>query len=249
MKPWQILPLGIAALIALMLLPLYESYIAGAMAMFIIAVVIIGFCLQPRQTFYRVHTKAKRTGVGGQKFREHNLLAVKLELARLWLLFFPTMLAVSFLVITAAHESTWHFKVLDRWFNGIQPYAYLYFRVTTIIVAVTITLLTAWLSERWVLRDVIATYAMSASIRNNRLGYVFLNQDGSYYGGEAFPFGSSDPSLGRIVFYNERNPVRNKISGGLLFHRVIVLGRGLTDLDFETTERHLERARPGLAET
>ncbi|MGZ4789356.1 MAG: hypothetical protein ACXVZV_14445 [Terriglobales bacterium] len=249
MKPWQILLIGLAALIALMLLPFYESFIAGAMALLIITIVLVGFCLQPRQNFYRVHTKAKRTGAGGRRFREQELLAVKLELARLWLLFVPTMIAVCFLVVTVAHGSTWHFKLLDRWFNAAQPYSYIYVRVTMTVVAVTITLLTAWLSERWVLRDVTATYAMSASVRNGRLTYVFLNKEGSYYGGETFPFGASDSALRRIVFYNERDPERNKITGGLLFHRVIVLGRGLTDLDYETTEAHLQRAQPGLAET
>lgn len=249
MKPWQILPLGIAALVAILLLPYYESYIAGAAAVLIISAVFVGFCIHPRQTFYRVHTRAKRRAVGGGKVREHELLAVKLELARLWLLFVPTMIAVFFLVVTAAKGSTWHFELLERFLSAHASYFYVSVRVFGTIVAVTITLLTAWMSERWVLRDVVATYATSASIRNGRLGYVFLNKEGSYYGGSTFPFGSSEPSIGRIVFYNESVPERNKIVGGLLFHRVIILGHGFTDLDFETREVHLQRVRPGVAET
>src|SRR5579884_3124022 len=100
MKPWQILTLGMVALLAFLFLPYYEAYIAGAAAVVIVAIVFAGFCVQPRQNFYRVHTKAERPSIGGGKVREHDLLAVKLELARLWLLFMPTVVAVFFLVGT-----------------------------------------------------------------------------------------------------------------------------------------------------
>lgn len=248
MKPWQFLPIGIVALLAVLLLPFYEGYIAGAAAVLIVAAVFVGFCFQPQQNFYRVHTKAKRVAIGGGKVREHDLLAVKVELSRLWLLFIPTISSVCFLVVTAARGTTWNFGLLER-LNSTGMYNYLFLRATGTILFITFGLLSAWLSERWVLRDVIATYAISASVQNGRLGYVFLNKEGSYYGGSTFPFGTAEPAVAKIVFYCEKNPERNKIAGGFLFHRVIVLGRGLTDLDFEATETHLQKARPGMAES
>jgi len=249
MKPWQFLPIGIVALFAILFLPYYESYIASFAAALLVAVVAAGFCLQPRQEFFRVNTKAPRRTAGGERVREHDLLAVKLELAHLWLLFIPTSLGVLFLVGTAANDTTWHIG-LFRWLDyPFRAYTYVTFRVAGVVIAGTIALLSQWITERWILRDVIATYAMSASTKNGHLNYVFLDRYGSYYGGSTFPFGSMNPSIGRIVFYNESNPDRNKIVGGLLFHRVVVLGEGLTDLDYKTTEAHLKRGRAGLAET
>jgi hypothetical protein len=41
--------------------------------------------------------------------------------------------------------------------------------------------------------------------------------------------------LATIVFDNVHKPEVNKIAMGLLFHRWIILGRGVTDLDKQTT--------------
>jgi hypothetical protein len=247
MKPWQFLPIGIVALFAILFLPYYESYIAGFAAILIVVVVVVGFCLQPRRDFFRVHTRAPRRTAGGGRVREHDLLAIKLEVARLWLLFIPTSIGVLFLAATAANNSTWSFglfKLLDLQFRFST---YLLLRVAGVVIFGITALLSQWITERWTLRDVVATYAMSASTKTGQLDYVFLDEQGSYYGGSTFLFGTSNPSIGRIVFYNEEIPERNKIAGGLLFHRVIVLGHGLTDLDHETTHTHLERARPQAA--
>jgi hypothetical protein len=48
---------------------------------------------------------------------EHDRLAVKVELARLWLLFLPTFLALAFLVVAAAHGAVWKFSLLNRIFS------------------------------------------------------------------------------------------------------------------------------------
>jgi hypothetical protein len=58
-------------------------------------------------------------------------------------------------------------------------------------------------------------------------------------------FGFDRPrELATIVFHNARNPELNKIAMGFLFHRFVVLGRGMTDLHQETVV-----ARTALAET
>src|SRR5579863_742050 len=49
--------------------------------------------------------------------------------------------------------------------------------------------------------------------------------------------------LSRIVFYNPQDPDTNKIAMAFLFHRLVVLGRGVTDLNVQTVE-----AQEALAE-
>lgn len=44
--------------------------------------------------------------------------------------------------------------------------------------------------------------------------------------------------LATIVFYDPSKPARNRIATGLLFHRPVVIGRGVTDLDAETKAAH-----------
>jgi len=44
--------------------------------------------------------------------------------------------------------------------------------------------------------------------------------------------------LATIVFHNVQKPESNKIAMGFLFHRVIIVGRGVTELDKETVNAH-----------
>jgi hypothetical protein len=50
--------------------------------------------------------------------------------------------------------------------------------------------------------------------------------------------GTEGGVVARLVFYNVNNPEVSKIGMGLLFHRVIILGRGLTELDHSTVASH-----------
>jgi hypothetical protein len=50
--------------------------------------------------------------------------------------------------------------------------------------------------------------------------------------------------LASIAFHNVRTPELNRIAMGFLFHRLIILGRGVADLDKETAG-----AQAVLAET
>ncbi len=65
------------------------------------------------------------------------------------------------------------------------------------------------------------------------------------YGGACIYIGLvGSPELASIVFYNPRKPDLNQIAMGLLFHRLIILGRGVTELDKQTAA-----AQTVLAET
>ena len=72
-----------------------------------------------------------------------------------------------------------------------------------------------------------------------------MGEHGEYYGGDCLYIGLRHPrELATIVFHNVRAPELNKIVMGFLFHRVIILGRGVTDLDEQTAA-----AQAALVET
>jgi hypothetical protein len=54
--------------------------------------------------------------------------------------------------------------------------------------------------------------------------------------------------LASIVFYDPRKWQRNRIAMGMLFHRIVVLGRGVTDLDADTVKQHSVLAEPATSE-
>jgi hypothetical protein len=171
---------------------------------------------------------------------EHEQLAVKVELARLWLLFLPTSLAVAFLVVTAAKGTLWRVGLLDWVENG---YALLIFN--RIVLFLIVGALSIWISERWVLRDADACSARTVAVDEGRVSFMFVDRSGGYYGGEGWHFGLvRPPELATLVLYSTRKPEVNKIGMGVLFHRFIIIGRGLTDLDQQTAA-----ARTALAET
>jgi len=95
------------------------------------------------------------------------------------------------------------------------------------------------------MRDAEACCATSFSVTGRRASYSFRGERGEYYGGDCVYVGLVQPlQLARVVFYNVRKPKLNKIAMGLFFHRLTILGRGVTDLDKQTIA-----AQTVLAET
>ena len=71
--------------------------------------------------FY-VRTTVRLCDADGNLALEHDYLAVKVELARLWLLFLPTFLAVGFLVVSSAGGILWKFSLLNTIFSSEYGY-------------------------------------------------------------------------------------------------------------------------------
>ena len=110
------------------------------------------------------------------------------------------------------------------------------FLLCRVLLAVVIGLLSTWVSERWVLLDADACSADSVSHMAGRLLYSFRNRAGEYYGGEGFPLGlARSRQLATIVLYSVARPDLNKMAICCLFHRLVIVGRGVTDLDKATT--------------
>jgi hypothetical protein len=238
MKAWQIFVVGIAVLVAALLLPSYEPVLAGIAAVVMVAVVAAGFLFRPRKDMFYLRTTLVTSEPDYPLSVEHDRIAVRVELARLWLLFLPTFAAVAFFVVTSAKGTTWDFSILDRFWDTSSYPIVLGIRAFQIVV---VGILSTWVSERWVLRDAEACSADSVSMMAGRLLYSFKDRFGEYYGGEGFPFALlRSPKLARIVFYRVSKPELNKIASGCLFHRVVIVGRGLTDLDEATVTATLK---------
>lgn len=242
MKAWQIFVLGVAVLVAGLLLPTYEAILAGLAAIAMVAVVVAGFLLRPRKEVFYLRTTLVVSEPDFPLSVEHDRVAVRVELARLWLLFVPTFAAVAFLIVTSGKRTTWNFSLLDRFWDTASYPIVLGIRAFQVIV---VGLLSTWVSERWVLRDAEACSADSVSAMAGRLLYSFKDRLGEYYGGEGFPFALvRSPKLARIVFYRACKPELNKIAMACLFHRPVIVGRGLTELDEATVAAHSVKAQP-----
>lgn len=233
---------------AVLLFSAYEAFLEGFIALVLVAAVVIGFLMYPRREVFYVRTTIGLILPDGSQALEHDLLAVRVELTRLWLLFLPTILAVASLVFFAAAGPT-KFSSLN-WISSSQ-FAFVATTVCIYPPILVLVLLSAWIGERRVMRDAEAcsarsfTFSHSSSGRIVRVSYLFMGEHGEYYAGECMYFGLVQPDeLKTIVFHNVRTPELNKIAMGFLFHRLVVLGRGVTDLDTQTAA-----AQRTLAET
>src|SRR5277367_5775615 len=98
----RILLIGVAMLAAVLLFTPYESFLEGVVAFAIVAAVVLGFFLHPRREVFYVRTTVRLSEPDGNQALEHDFLAIKVELVRLWLLFLPTFLAIGLLVFFSA---------------------------------------------------------------------------------------------------------------------------------------------------
>lgn len=157
---------------------------------------------------------------------QHDQVAVRVELAGLWLPFIATFASVAFLLITHAQPNRLEFGLLaERWtlpgptfpsLLGERPF---------------FGLSAARITEAWVLQD---ASVCSAATRVATPGESFIAPKtlGKYYCGGDITFGASRSArLCTFVFYRGDKPHLNEIAMCCLFHRPVIHGLGLTDLD------------------
>jgi hypothetical protein len=242
MKTWQIFAGGTAVLLAALFLPSYEAILAGAAAVVMVTAVATGFLLRTRRDIFYIRTTLVIAEPDHPISVEHDRIAVRVEQARLWLLFLPKFGALAFLVVTSAQDTTWKFSLLDRFWD-VSTYSVFY--VVRIFLFAVIRLFSNWVSERWVLRDAEACSAGSISVSAGQVRYSFRDRLGEYYGGEGFQIGSAWPrQLATIVLYRACSPDLNRIAMGCLFHRLVIVGRGLIELDESTAAAHSIKTQP-----
>jgi hypothetical protein len=113
----RILLLGLAMLAAIFLSTPYEPVLEVVVALAFVVAVLLGFLLHPRKEVFYVRTTVQLRDPDRNPILEHDHLAAKAELTRLWLLFLPTLLAVGFLVVSSASGSLWKFSFLNSIFK------------------------------------------------------------------------------------------------------------------------------------
>jgi hypothetical protein len=161
----------------------------------------------------------------------HDMLAVRVDLARLWILFVPTFVAVAFLTYSAAVGRTWDFSLLEI-LSTIGGAAYLLLRAAGFL---ALAVIAAWIAERSILRNADACSATPNMVDDSTLRYHFIDEAGDYYGGEGIPFFRvRPPELASMVFYNLSKPHLNRLTTSFVFHKFTVIAHGLTDLDDAT---------------
>lgn len=239
MKSFKILVIGAAAVTIALLAPAYESAIEALAAISFVVMIALGFSLHPTREVFYVRTTVHSLDLDQNLVIEHAQIAVKIEPVRLWLLFLPTFLMVTFLVLRAANGIFWRFSLVDWLFSFNELAAVILVRLATLLAGLIGGALWIWLTERRVFRDADVCSARSVKIEHGQALFSFMDRSGGYGGGEGIYFGLVRPAaLARLVFYNPRKIERNKIAMGLLFHRPIIIARGLTDLDYETVAKH-----------
>jgi hypothetical protein len=238
MKALQIFAIGCIALAAIWFFAAWEFIVAGVISVLIIAAVAFGFILRPSKEVFYLRTTLYKTNADDDFVVEHDRIAVRLEVARLWLLFLPTILGIAFLLITSASGTTWHFSL----FENLNP---TYFYLMRFPLVAVFAIISTWTSERWVLRNADESCsARSLTSTAGKVSYSFIDRNGEYYGGEAFPFDlTRSADLATMVLYNTNKPDSSKIGMGLLFHRLVIIGRGVTDLDEATVKVRTVPAR------
>jgi hypothetical protein len=233
MKNWRILVFGVAGFSIFVFLPFHEHIFAAAAAILIIAGAVLGFLWQPASEIFYVQTVVFVEGSAHRALRRDRI-AVKAELARLWLLFLPTIIAVGFLLIIFARGAGWwgifwNVKPIQLFLENGGVFA---IWLLDAFLGGVILLLSAWLGERWVLRNADACSAKSLRKDGRRMYYGFQDPSGEWYGGYGFPFSRNYAiQLRSLVFYRADTPQQNKLAMCCLFHRFAVVGRGVRDFD------------------
>jgi hypothetical protein len=234
-KALKIFALGFLGLAIVLAWRIYEPYVAALCALAVVAIVGIGFVIRPRKEVFYVPTTLT-VDDDGDFAVEHDYIAVRVEITRLWLLFIPTFAALAFLIVTAAkgipNGVLWEF-------NPFHSYSSLFIIVRYPLAAV-VAILYMWLTERWVVKDADACSVRWLSGWTGAVSYSFVDHFGEYYGGNGVGLGLvRDPDLATIVLYRPTKPDTNKIVMCCLFHRLVVIGRGITDLDEATVAGRL----------
>lgn len=173
---WPVLVVVVVLAGALLFTP-YEAVLEGVIAVIMVTAVVAGFLMHPRREVFYLRTAILLIDPDRNRFLEHDLLAVRVELVRLWLLFVPTVLAVASLVFFAA-GGPMEFSFLNWLFSSrYAPIAILILHYPPLLV---LLLTAAWIEERRVLRDAEACSARSFSIsrdssRAGRTSFVPLH--------------------------------------------------------------------------
>jgi hypothetical protein len=196
--------LGVVVFAGVLLFSPYEAFLEGFVAFVILAAVVVSFLMYPRREVFYVRTTVRLIHPDGNQALEHDLLAVRVEPARLWLLFVPTFLAVAFLVFFTAGGPT-KFSSLNCIFSS--RFAFIATTLCLYPPLLVLVLLATWIGERKVMRDAEAcsarsfTFSHSASGRIERVSYLFMGEHGNITQGIACTLAWFTPMNWELLFF------------------------------------------------
>ena len=134
---------------------IFERLLAGLLVL----AVLIGFSLHPTREVFYVRTTARIREPGGHEVLEGDLLAIKVELVRLWLLFLPTAAAVALLVISSSAGSSFFNTIAS---SNFAPFVVIPMEILFVIGVAVLGGCGMWIHERWVIRDAEACSASTS---------------------------------------------------------------------------------------
>jgi hypothetical protein len=208
----------------------YYPMLVALYALAIVAAIVLGFWLRPLRDVFLVRTTLLFSSPIPSRSAKHDQVALRVEVTRLWLLFFPTFASLAFLIVASVNGLIW-------WDSIAYPLVFL----AQIIV---FNILSTWVTERSVLRDATAAFVEHLFGKRNWLGYSFKDDAGGYHGGTGLRLARiASGEIGGIVLYKAINPDSNKIASAFLFHRFKIIGRGLPEFDEATTSAHSVQAQ------
>jgi hypothetical protein len=228
MKAWQILAVGLMVLCALFFVQAYIRFVPALAAIAMVAAVIAGFCFVPDKDLWVVwittYSVSEDADTSLDVYSEQEPIAIRTHVARLWLLYLPTVAAVAYFASAAA---TGRVPSIEPYFSVPALYA-----VRAGVLAVWF-LLGSWLYERWLLHRAEAAQLHGDHEAKGTDSPYYFTVGTEYYGGTDFTIFSyrKEPILARVVMYRRANPSRSRMVAAFLFHRFDVAVRGVQDLE------------------
>lgn len=118
MRSFGVFIAGAAVFTFALLFPMLEPAAEAVAAIAFVAAVAYGFAVHPRKDVFYIRTTTRMHDLDGNLMIDHDQLAVRIETARLWLLFIPTALSVGFLGVTSAKETLWRFSLVESFVHS-----------------------------------------------------------------------------------------------------------------------------------
>jgi hypothetical protein len=230
MRPAGIAIIGFISLLIVFVFVAYVQLILLCLALIVCLLIVTGFVREghTRRNFWI--TTARKSAEDGKIPPQDSLVKIegrtfsvyevpdRLEFTIHWRNL-HLLIAIACIAVGAAFAC---FVGPDLLTQQIEPASTRYFEFYFLCYFMVILLFPAlaWLSECALMRAPGITLANIGG-RGLWVGYQFTDPSGGYYGGSSVNLGGSKDDQLKVVFCNPSNPGLNKLSCGLLFHRVV----------------------------
>lgn len=235
MRPAAIAIIGAISLLIVFVFVAYVQLILLCLALIVCLLIVMGFLREGHKPGTFWITTARKSEeesqpppqdalvkIEGRTFSLHDL-PERLEFTIHWRNL-PLLVAIAFIAIGASLACLVGTDLLTQ---QIEPASSRYFEFYFLCYFMVVLLFPAlaWLSECTLMRAPGITLANIGVRGGGAVGglwvvYQFTDPRGGFYGGATLNLGESKDDQLKVVFCNPGNPGLNKLSCGLLFHKV-----------------------------